>query len=82
MEIKVRSLDAVEPKSMQEVEQELLDKHEKEVNGEVQSGAVLDTSGIDNAAQDSQPEEDELSEEKFFHILVRDTISRLTHLMS
>lgn len=64
MEIKVRSLDAIEPKSMQEVEQELLDKHEKEINGEVQGGAVLDTSGIDNAAQDSQPEEEELSEEK------------------
>ena len=64
MEIKVRSLDAIEPKSMQQVEQELLDKHEKEINGEVQSGVVLDTSSIDNAVQDSQPEEDELSEEK------------------
>jgi rubrerythrin len=64
MEIKVRSLDAIEPKSMQQVEQELLDKHEKEINGEVQSGIVLDTSSIDNAVQDSQPEEDELSEEK------------------
>jgi hypothetical protein len=62
MEIKVRSLDAVEPKSMQEVEQELLEKHEREINGEVQVG--LDTSNIDNAVQDSQPEEDELSEEK------------------
>lgn len=64
MEIKVRSLDAVEPKSMQEVEQELLDKHERELNGEVQSGAVLDTSSIDNAAQGSAPQEEELSEEK------------------
>ncbi len=62
MEIKVRSLDAVEPKSMQEVEQELLEKHEREINGEVQVG--LDTSNIDNAVQDSQPEEEELSEEK------------------
>jgi len=62
MEIKVRSLDAVEPKSMQEVEQELLEKHEREINGEVQVG--LDTSNIDNAVQDSQLEEDELSEEK------------------
>lgn len=64
MEIKVRSLDAIEPKSMQEVEQELLDKHEREINGEVQGGAVLDTSGIDNASQDSAPQEEELSEEK------------------
>jgi hypothetical protein len=62
MEIKVRSLDGVEPKSIQEVEQELLDRHEKELNGEVQVG--LDTSVIDNAAQNSQPEEEELSEEK------------------
>jgi len=64
MEIKVRSLDAVEPKSVQEVEQELLEKHEREINGEVESGAVLDTSSIDNAAQDIQTEEEELSEEK------------------
>jgi len=64
MEIKVRSLDAVEPKSMQQVEQELLEKHERELNGEVQSGAVLDTSSIDNADQGSLPEEEELSEEK------------------
>ena len=64
MEIKVRSLDAIEPKSMQEVEQELLEKHEREINGEVQSGAVLDTSSIDNAVQDSAPKEEDLSEEK------------------
>jgi hypothetical protein len=64
MEIKVRSLDAVEPKSMQEVEQELLAKHEREINGEVQNEVVLDTSNIDNAAQQSQPEEEDLSEEK------------------
>jgi hypothetical protein len=62
MEIKVRSLDAVEPKSMQEVEQELLEKHEREINGEVQIG--LDTSAIDNAVENVQPEEEELSEEK------------------
>jgi len=62
MEIKVRSLNGIEPKSIQEVEQELLDRHEREVNGEVQVG--LDTSLIDNGVQDSQPEEEELSEEK------------------
>jgi hypothetical protein len=62
MEIKVRSLDGVEPKSVQEVEKELLEKHEREIGTEVQVG--LDTSIIDNAAQDSQPEEEELSEEK------------------
>ncbi len=62
MEIKVRSLDGIEPKSVQEVERELLEKHEKEINGEVQ--VELDTSSIDNAAQIVQPEEEELSEEK------------------
>ena len=60
MEIKVRSLDGIEPKSVQEVEKELLEKHEREINGEVQ----LDTSSIDNAAENIQPEEEELSEEK------------------
>lgn len=60
MEIKVRSLDGIEPKSVQEVEKELLEKHEREINSEVQ----LDTSSIDNAAQNIQPEEEELSEEK------------------
>jgi hypothetical protein len=60
MEIKVRSLDGIEPKSVQEVEKELLEKHEREISGEVQ----LDTSSIDNAVQDSAPQEEELSEEK------------------
>lgn len=60
MEIKVRSLDGIEPKSVQEVEKELLEKHEREINSEVQ----LDTSSIDNAVQESAPEEEELSEEK------------------
>lgn len=64
MEIKVRSLEAIEPKSMQQVEQELLDKHEREINGEVQSEIVLDTSSIDNAAQYNSLQEEELSEEK------------------
>jgi hypothetical protein len=62
MEIKVRSLDGFEQKSVQEVEKELLEKHEMEINSELQVG--LDTSSIDNAAQNSQPEEEELSEEK------------------
>ena len=32
MELKVRAVDAVEEKSVQEVEQELLDKHEEKLN--------------------------------------------------
>ena len=34
MEIKVRDLGEVEAKSTQQIEQELLDKHEAEVSGE------------------------------------------------
>jgi hypothetical protein len=32
MELKVRSLDIIEPKSVQEIESHLLEKHEKEIN--------------------------------------------------
>jgi hypothetical protein len=64
MEIKVRSLDGVEPKSVQEVERELLEKHEKELNGELQNELVIDTTSIDNGAQDTTSQEEELSEEK------------------
>jgi len=38
MEYKVRALDIIEPKSVQQVEQELLDKHEKEMNQDNGSG--------------------------------------------
>lgn len=64
MEIKVRSLEGVEPKSVQEVERELLEKHEKELNGELQNEIVIDTTSIDNGVQDTTSQEEELSEEK------------------
>jgi len=64
MEIKVRSLDGIEPKSVQEVERELLEKHEKELNGELQNEPIIDTTSIDNGVQDTTPQEEELSEEK------------------
>jgi hypothetical protein len=71
MEIKVRALDGIEEKSVQQIEEELLKKHEQEMNGEgVDSGAKIDTSAIDkNEGQQTQgseggQEEDELSEEK------------------
>jgi len=71
MEIKVRALDGIEEKSVQQIEEELLKKHEQEMNGEgVDSGAKIDTSAIDkNEGQQAQgseggQEEDELSEEK------------------
>jgi len=72
MEIKVRALDGIEEKSVQQVEEELLKKHEQEMNGDgVDSGAKIDTSAIDNNEGQQQQElgggqgeDDELSEEK------------------
>lgn len=71
MEFKVKALDVVEPKSAQEVEQVLLEKHEAELNG----GGRVDFSI--KPAEETQPEqvqeqeqvepeqvEDDLSEEK------------------
>jgi len=69
MEFKVKSLDVVEPKSAQEVEQVLLEKHEAELNG----GGRVDFSIKPTEEVQSEPEqvqaepeqvEDELSEEK------------------
>ena len=57
MEIKVRALDGVEEKSVQQVEEELLKKHEEQMNGGVADEVKIDTSAIDKG-------EDELSEEK------------------
>ena len=42
MEFKVREISEVEPKSTQEVEQELLEKHEAEVSGEQQEEAAVE----------------------------------------
>lgn len=58
MEIKVRELSGVEEKSVQEVEQELLEKHEEEVNSEVKNNEV----GAENA-QPTEAQSSELSEE-------------------
>lgn len=69
MEFKVKSLDVVEPKSAQEVEQVLLEKHETELNG----GGRVDFSikPIEETQQEqvqeqvkTEPVEEELSEEK------------------
>ena len=68
MEIKVRALDGVEEKSVQQVEEELLKKHEQEMNGEVETEVKIDTSAIEKK-EDTEPkieetQEEELSEEK------------------
>ena len=41
MELKVRSLDVIEPKSVQEVETELLEKHEESLNQEDNQGVII-----------------------------------------
>ena len=61
MEIKVRALDGIEEKSVQQVEEELLKKHEEQMNGESTEPEVkIDTSALE---QETAQEED-LSEEK------------------
>jgi hypothetical protein len=64
MELKVRVLDGTEQKSVQEVEQDLLEKHEKELNGDNGEVNPVDTSAIDPEPAHQQSEEEELSEEK------------------
>ena len=73
MEIKVRALDGIEEKSVQQVEEELLKKHEEQINGNAEPEVKIDTTAIEKAAeedkksedhQQQQSEEDELSEEK------------------
>lgn len=67
MEIKVRALDATEGKSVQEVEKELLEKHEKQLNGEVVDDVKIDTSNIEPPADKTEEppaQEPELTEEQ------------------
>jgi predicted hydrocarbon binding protein len=59
MEIKVRSLDVIEPKSVQEVEADLLDKHEQSLNEEPQVDVVVDDVNIQQSTE--LKEEDVLS---------------------
>ena len=61
MEIKVRALDGIEEKSVQQVEEELLKKHEEQMNGESTEPEVkIDTSAL----EPTQEQEEDLSEEK------------------
>lgn len=56
MEIKVRSLDVIEPKSVQEVEKELLDKHEQSLAEGDNQDTKIDTSEIDKKVNDETEE--------------------------
>lgn len=67
MEIKVRALDTVEGKSIQEVEKELLEKHEQQMSGEVTDEVKIDTSNLEpSAASTDEPaaQDPELTEEQ------------------
>lgn len=57
MEIKVRALNGIEEKSVQQVEEELLKKHEEQMSGGGTDEVKIDTSAIDRVEED-------LSEEK------------------
>jgi hypothetical protein len=58
MELKVRSLDIIEPKSVQEVEKELLDKHEESVSQETSAGQES-TNSVDATPAAAQELRDE-----------------------
>ena len=71
MEFKVKSLDVVEPKSAQEVEQVLLEKHEAELNGGGRVDFSIKPTEETEEVKEVEPEqvepeqvEDDLSEEK------------------
>jgi hypothetical protein len=57
MEFKVRALDSIEQKGVAEVEQELLEKHEEQLNEEVNNQHESDDNHVEE-------QEEELSEEK------------------
>jgi hypothetical protein len=68
MEFKVRALDIIEPKSVQEVEQQLLDKHEQEMNQgngsseeEIAAAAAAQAQAASAAAEIELKDEDVLS---------------------
>jgi len=69
MELKVRAIDGIEQKSVQEVESELLEKHEQEVNSEADEQTTEVTSEVDNnkvsaeTAQATETQASELSED-------------------
>ena len=64
MEIKVRAVGEVEQKSTQEVEKELLEKHEQEVNSVEETPTVAEETTIEVEPEAEQPtQSSELSEE-------------------
>ena len=64
MEIKVKDVSGVDSKSVQEVENELLEKHEQETSGEVnESSGETSSESNDESAVEQEIEQKELNEE-------------------
>ncbi len=69
MELKIKEVNPIEEKSVQEVEEQLLKKHEQEVNSEVDSSTEQVNSEVDNDkvsaenAQTTETQSSELSED-------------------
>jgi hypothetical protein len=72
MELKVRALDIIEPKSVQEVEQQLLEKHEESLSQD---------NNPEPAATDPEPEPQPKAVELKDEDVLSYIISRLTHWM-
>ena len=95
MEIKVKAVESPDSKSVQEVEKELLEKHEESLNDEAgeanmegveQSTESATTTEEQDSVQpegEAQTESSELSEEDVSFIYwKKDMAERLTHSMS
>lgn len=52
MEFTVKAIDSVESKSVQEIESELLKKHEEEISGAVQPTAEIDTQNLEQKSEE------------------------------
>ena len=63
MEFTVRAIENSEPKSVQEVEKELLEKHEQEISGQVDNAVTIDDTKLHPSAETTN-ETSELTEDQ------------------
>ena len=84
MEIKVKDVSGVDSKSVQEVENELLEKHEQETSGEVnESSGEISSESNDESAVEQEIEQKDLNEEDVLSYINRrydrkiDTVEQL-----
>ena len=64
MEIKVRDLGSEEAKSTQEIEQELLDKHEKSLNEEIKINEPVEDTPVEQTTEKEAEEPKQVEEDK------------------